>query len=158
MNDPAKQTETKWCRFEYLSNGETSVIGCQYPDDNHGDRAAYPYHVFIGYGYDKEGSARLPNAEEWKKLDAIERTMSDVLRTQELGHLTFTVASDGYYQWNIYSKVGDETVSAILGEIKKLPASPKADLFEYESTSDPEWSAYQPIRDVVDKAAGNAAT
>ncbi|PRC90825.1 DUF695 domain-containing protein [Solimicrobium silvestre] len=156
MNQENQSLENQWSRFECVANGESSVIGCMFPGEINVDKAAYPNHVFIGYGYGEEDSGRLPNAEEWAKIDSIERTISGDLKKHDLGLLLFTIANDGYYQWNIYSKFGDKTALTLIETFKNSSTVPKIDVFDYSSSFDSNWNAYEPIREIIRKALGKA--
>jgi len=155
MTESNQESSSQWCRFEYIANGQTSAIGCFYPEDIKVDKATYPHHIFIGYGYADEGSAQLPDAAKWLKINAIERTMTELLKAQDLGFLLFTIASDGYYQWNIYSTSGEKTALVLLDAINKLAPSSKVDQFDYEVTLDTDWAAYLPVRENINKALKN---
>jgi Family of unknown function (DUF695) len=153
MSNEATGIAAPWVQFEFEKGGERIAIGVREPLSTPALKASFPYHVQISYSYDKVGSNRLPNTEEWNRIRAYQGAIERSLQERKAGILVFAMGSDGLYQWNVYAKSGREVeimlISALPSE-KKNAGKPIV-LIEFGSEIDREWKYAEQIQPLVNQ-------
>lgn len=109
--------------------------GRQVPKSLIGD-PTLPFLFVIALRYEASDASRLPTAEQYARLDAIERLTLERIESQKLGLTLFTETCDEKVRYFLYVNNVENSLAA-MDDVSQM-----ADL-EFAAASDPTWSEYR---------------
>lgn len=115
------------------------------------DRAVqkrHPQRLILGLAYDEEGSRRLPNAAEWRQIDAYARAFRAV--AEHAGAIIVaSLTSDGFHQYIFYCDDPAKAHVRLMGALADLDQDDEFATIDpiWEITDDPDagWHYIQQI-------------
>jgi hypothetical protein len=138
---PRSAPVSAWKKVDVLRGVERATIGFSDPFPSAAVQHRFPYRVLLVVEYDKEGSLRLPNAEEQIRFDAYELALRKEFARDGLGVVVVSIASDGLFQLICYAADGTK------GEARLVTALPKQNEganeeseLQHSSERDAEWT------------------
>jgi len=108
-------------------------------------RLQMPHMVSIGWAYDGEGSRRLPNPQEWRRIGSCEAALSLAAEKND-AVLVGSLTSDGFHQFVVYCDNPAEIQVHLVDSLPQLLERPdQAEKWEIGTTFDPSWEMAERI-------------
>lgn len=108
-------------------------------------RQLMPHMVSVGWAYDDEGSRRLPDPQEWRRIAACEAALT-VTAEKHDAVLVGSLTSDGFHQFVVYC---DDPATIQVYLVDSLPPllerQDQSENWEVCTSFDPDWKMAEQI-------------
>ncbi len=134
-----------WTQVQGETDGEAFVYRVLRKLPDRWVQASHPQRLILGLAYDEEGSMRLPNKAEWRRIDAYAKAFNAA--ANHAGAISVgSSTSDGFHQYIFYCSDPAQAQVRLMGalaDVDKIDSH--AEVWEVTDEPDAEWSYIRQI-------------